>query len=217
MQTSKRWFRFLSFALIAFAVRAEIIDRIAITIGDRVITERQIVHEIRVAAFLNRETSDISATSKHAAAERLIKQEIIRREMESTHYPMPEKNEALPLEKQVIDLYGGEAPYTAALATSHLTRGDILEQLWWQLTTLRFIDFRFKPAIHIPEADIAAYYEQQVDKWKAQGQKDIPSLEQSHDSIEEIRADRRVDQALDSWIDEARKHANVRYREDAFQ
>jgi hypothetical protein len=217
MRIAKPWFRFLSFALIAFAVRAEIIDRIAITIGDRVITEQQIVHEIRVAAFLNRETPDISAASKHASAERLIKQELIRREMESTHYPLPEKSEAGPLEKQVIDLYGGEGPYTAAFTSNNLTRDDIRDQLWWQLTTLRFIDFRFKPAVHVPEADIAAYYEQQVDKWKAQGQKDIPSLEQSHDSMEEILAGRRVDQALDSWIDEARKHANVRYREDAFQ
>ena len=217
MLMSKPWLGALSFALLACALRAEIIDRIAITIGDHVITARQIAHEIRIAAFLNRETPDISAASKHAAADRLIKQELVRREMGSTHYPLPEKSEAGPLEKQVIDLYGGEAPYTAALASSHLTRGDILDQLWWQLTTLRFIDFRFKPAVHIPEADIAAYYEQEVDKWKAQGQKNIPSLEQSHDSIEETLADQRVDQALDSWLDEARKHANVKYRDEAFQ
>jgi hypothetical protein len=215
MRTS--WSRPLSFALLAFVLRGEIIDRIAVTIGGRVITEQQIAHEIRIAAFLNRETPDIFAASKHAAAERLIKQELIRREMESTHYPLPKNSEAGPLEKQVVDLYGGEAPYTAALASSHLTRDDIRDQLWWQLTTLRFIDFRFKPAIHIAEADIAAYYEQQVDKWKAQGQKDIPSLEQSHDSIEEIQAGQRVDQALDFWLDEARKHANVNYREGAFQ
>jgi len=216
MRMRNQWMGAVTLALLA-VTRAEIIDRIAITIGDHVITEQQIVHGIRVAAFLNREPPDISAASKHAAAERLIKQELIRREMESTHYPLPEKSEAEPLEKQVIDLYGGEAPYTAALASSHLARDDIRDQLWWQLTTLRFIDFRFKPAIHIPEADIAAYYEQEVAKWKAQGQKDIPALEQSHDSIEEILADQRVDQALDSWLDEARKHANVRYREDAFQ
>jgi hypothetical protein len=216
MRMSTSWSRFFLFALLAFALRAEIIDRIAITIGDHVITEQQIVHEIRVAAFLNRETPDISTASRHAGAERLIKQQLIRREMESTHYPEPEKSEAAPLEKQVIALYGGESPYAAALTSNNLTRGDILDELWWQLTTLRFIDFRFKPAIHIPEADIAAYYERQVDKWKAQGQKDIPSLEQSHDSFEEILAGQRVDQALDSWLDEARKHANVKYREDAF-
>ena len=46
------------------AAPAEILDRIAIAVGDRVITERQIVHEIRVAAFLNRETPEISSRNE---------------------------------------------------------------------------------------------------------------------------------------------------------
>lgn len=203
--------------LLAPAAPAEILDRIAIAVGDRVITERQIVHEIRVAAFLNRETPEVSAATKRAAAERLIKQELIRREMESTHYPLPEKTEADPLETQVIEQYGGEAKYTAALKSAELTRDDIREQLWWQLTTLRFIDYRFRPAVHVPDAAIASYYEGQVEKWKSQGQKDIPSLDQSRDSIERILTDERVDRALDSWLAEARKQSNVRYVEDAFQ
>ena len=113
--------------------------------------------------------------------------------MESTHYPLPEKTEADPLETQVIEQYGGEAKYTAALKSAELTRDDIREQLWWQLTTLRFIDYRFRPAVHVPDAAIASYYEGQVEKWKSQGQKDIPSLDQSRDSIERILTDERVD------------------------
>ncbi len=196
---------------------AEIVDRIAVTIDDRVVTEQQIVHEVRVAAFLNREKPDISPAAKRDAAERLIKQELIRREMEATHYPLPEKSEADALEKQIVDQYGGEAAYVAALATCALTRGEIREQLWWQLTTLRFIDYRFKPAVHVPDGAVESYYREQVEKWKAQGQKDIPSLEQSRDSIEQILTAQRVDQALDSWLAEARKRTNVRYREEAFQ
>jgi hypothetical protein len=204
-------------AVLASLAPAEILDRVAVTVGDRVITQQQIVHEIRVAAFLNRETPNISAASKRTAADHLVKQDLIRSEMQSTHYPLPDKSESGPLETQVIDQYAGEAKYLAALEASGLTRDDILEQLWWQLTTLRFIDYRFKPAVHIPQADISSYYQAQVEKWKAQGQKDIPTLEQSRDSIEEILTDERVDQALDSWMAEARKRVNVRYVEDAFQ
>ncbi|MGA2182407.1 MAG: hypothetical protein ABSH47_05200 [Bryobacteraceae bacterium] len=203
--------------LLASPGPAEIVDRIAVTIGDRVVTEQQIVHEIRVAAFLNREKPDVSAGAKRDAAERLIKQEVIRREMESTHYPIPEKNEADPLEKQIVEQYGGEATYTAALATYALTREEVREQVWWQLTTLRFIDYRFKPAVHVPETAIESYYRDQVEKWKAQGQKDIPSLEGSRDSIEQVLTAVRVDRALDSWLGEARKQLNIRYRKDAFE
>jgi hypothetical protein len=203
--------------LLAAAAPAEIVDRIAVTIGDRIITEQQIVHEIRVAAFLDREQPDISAAAKRVAAERLIKQELIRREMESTHYPMPEKSEAEPLEKQIVEQYGGKAAYRAALGTCALTREEVLEQLWWQLTTLRFIDYRFKPAVHLPEGAVESYYPEQVEKWKAQGEKNIPSLEESRDFIERILTAARVDQALDFWLDEARKRSNIRYRKEAFE
>lgn len=203
--------------LLAFTAPAEIIDRIAVTIGDRVITEQQVAHEIRVAAFLNNETADTSATTRRAAAERLIKQELVRREMESTHYPLPDKSDAVPLEKQIVDRYGDEAKYDAALAAHELTREDIREQLWWQLTTLRFIDFRFKPAVHVPRAAIESYYQEQVEKWRTQDQKNIPSLEDSRDSIEQILTAQQVDQSLDAWLNEARKQLNIAYRKDAFE
>jgi hypothetical protein len=207
---------FLAILLIS-AAPAEIIDRIAVTIGDRVITEQQLIHEIRIAAFLNRNTPDLSAAAKRAAAERLIKQELIRREMESTHYPMPEKGEADPLEQQIVGQYGGEAKYVAGLQEYELTRDDVHEELWWQLTTLRFIDYRFKPAVNVPRAAIESYYNQQVGKWKAQGQREIPSLADSHDSIERILTAEQVDHALDAWLGEARKQLNVSYRKDAFE
>ena len=204
--------------LLASPGPAEIVDRIAVTIGDRVVTEQQIVHEIRVGAFLNREKPDVSSAGvRRDAAERLIKQELIRREMEFTHYPMPEKSEEDPLEKQIVEQYGGEVTYTAALATYALTREEVREQLRWQLTTLRFIDYRFRLAVHVPEGAIERHYREQVEKWKAQGQKDIPSLEESRDSIEQILTAERVDHALDSWLAEARKQLNIRYRKDAFE
>ena len=203
--------------LLAVTLSPEILDRIAVTVGDRVITELQIVREVRVAAFLNGEKPDTSSASRRAAAERLVKQELMRREMQSTHYPLPGQSEAEPLEKQIVDEYGGEDKYLAALQASGLTRDDIRQQLWWQLTTLRFIEYRFRPAVHIPRADIESYYQEEVDKWKAQGQTNIPTLEQSHDSIEQILTDERVDRALDSWLTEEQKRADVRYLEDAFQ
>jgi len=204
-------------SLLLGTLHGEVIDRIAVTVGDRVISEQQVLHEIRVAAFLNRETANVSAATKRDAAERLVKQDLIRREMEETHYPLPEKGEADPLENQVIADYGGETTYMAALAASGLARGDVRDELWWQLTTLRFIDYRFRPAVHVPQNAIEAYYNQELEKWKAQGQKNIPSLEDSRDAIEKILTEEQVDQALDHWLTEQRRRLNVRYREEALQ
>ena len=203
--------------VLALVCPAEILDRIAVTVGDHVITEQQIVKEIRLAAFLNRAQPDLSVASKQAAAEQLIRQDLVRREMESTHYPLPEKSDADPLEKQIIDQYGGESTYTTALATYGLTRSEVHEQLWWQLATLRFIDYRFKPAVHVPAVAIESYYKEQVAKWTAEGQKNIPTLEDSRDSIEQILAAQRVDEALDAWLADTRKQLTIRYRKEAFE
>jgi len=203
--------------VLATPAPAEILDRIAVTVGDRVITEQQIVHEIRVAAFLNREKPNTSTEAKRAAAEQLIKQDLIRREMEATHYPLPEKSEADPLEKQIADQYAGDSAYNTALGAYDLTRDEIHEQLWWQLTTLRFIDYRFKPAVHVADTAVESYYHEQLKKWQAEGQTNIPSLEDSRDSIEQILSAQGVDQALDAWLGEARKQLDIRYRKDAFE
>jgi len=214
----RRWLTTITAAAaIAAGVHGEIIDRIAVTVGDHVISEQEIIHENQVAAFLNREKPDLSAKARRDAAGRLVKQQLIRQEMDETHYPMPAKSEADPLEKQVVAEYGGEAPYSAALASSGLTRDDVLDQLWWQLTILRFIDYRFRPAVHVPGEAVQAYYDQQVKTWKNEGRTDIPTLEESRDSIEKIITEERVDRALDTWLADETQRRNVRYREDAFQ
>jgi len=75
-------------AVAAWQASAEIIDRIAITVGSQVITVSQIDEEIRITAFLNREKLDITADAKKQAATRLIEQALVKREMDLSHYPL---------------------------------------------------------------------------------------------------------------------------------
>src|SRR5262245_9914320 len=62
--------------LLALSVtcQAEIIDRIAVVVGNGVITESQIIREIRLAAFLDGKPLDFSAESKRKTADRLVEQ-----------------------------------------------------------------------------------------------------------------------------------------------
>ena len=57
--------RYLAAILIAcLAVAAEIIDRIAVTVDNRVITESEIMRQIRITAFLNGKQPVFSAADK---------------------------------------------------------------------------------------------------------------------------------------------------------
>jgi len=204
---------FLLLAAGAGPVPAEIIDRIAVTAGNQVITESQIDEEIRITAFLNREKLDIDAESRKQAANRLIEQALVKREMDLSHYPSPQAEDASAALAGIKATYPGETEYAAALASYGITEADLTRRLLWQFTLLRFIEYRFRPGIQIPDADVQTYYRQQVSGWEQQGIKPIPTLEDSRDQIEEILTQKRIDQALDQWLASARKQAAVTYRD----
>ena len=67
----------------------EIIDRMAVSVGNQVITEGQIDEEIRLTAFLNHEQPGASVTERKKAAGRLIEQALIKRDMDLSRYPPP--------------------------------------------------------------------------------------------------------------------------------
>ena len=140
-----------------------------ITVGNQVITESQIDDEIRVTAFLNREKLDLSAEARKQAAGRLIEQALIKREMDLSHYPLPEPSDAGESLQSLKAMYSSEADFQNALQAYGITEDELTRRLWWQFTLLRFIDFRFRPGIQVPDADVQAYYQQQVSEWEQKG------------------------------------------------
>jgi hypothetical protein len=195
----------------------EIIDRIVITVANQVIAQSQIEDEIRVTAFLNREKVDLSAEARKQAAGRLIEQALVKREMDLSRYPLPELSDAGESLRSLKDMYPSETDFQNALRASGITVDELTRRLWWQLTLLRFIDYRFRPGIQIPAADVQAYYRRQVSEWEQKGTKPIPTFEESRDQIEEILTQRRIDQALEQWIEDTRKQVAITYLDPAFQ
>jgi peptidyl-prolyl cis-trans isomerase SurA len=203
------------FCILLSPLPAEIIDRIVITVGNQVVTQSQIDDEIRVTAFLNREAVDLTPAARSQAASRLIEQALIRREMDLSHYPLPELGDAGESLQSLKAMYSSETDFQNALQAGAITVDQLTRRLWWQLTLLRFIDYRFRPGIQIPAADVQAYYRQQVSEWEQKGTKPIPTLEESRDQIEEILTQQRIDQALEQWIQDTKKQVAIKYLDPA--
>ncbi len=197
--------------LLVAPASAEIIDRIAITVGNQVVTESQIDSEIRVTAFLNQENVDLSAAAKKEAASRMIEQALIKREMDLSRYPLPQLSDAAVSMQSIRAMYPSESEFDAALKMHGISADDLTQRLWWQLTLLRFIDYRFRPGIQIPATDVQAYYRRQVSDWRQKGTAPIPTLEESRDQIEEILTQQRIDQALDQWLKETQNQVPIVY------
>ena len=208
----------LACALISsVAARGEIIDRVAVSVGNQVITEDQIGEEIRVTAFLNHETPDLSPAQKRRAAERLIEQTLVRREIEFSKYPLPPMSDAQQAVDKIQAQFSDDSAFEQALAKCGLKEKDLLSHLWWQLTVLRFIDYRFRPGVQVKDADVQAFYDEEVEKWRQQGIEKIPTLEDSRARIEAIVEQQRVDQALDRWLGDTRTQVEIRYHAGAFE
>jgi hypothetical protein len=191
---------------------AEIIDRIALTIDKRAVTESEILRQIRVTAFLNNQEPDLSAANRRATADRLVEQLLIRRELEGSGYTIAPEASAANY-AQVKQRFKTAEEYAQALARYQIRDADIRKALEWQATLLEFVDVRFRPGVQIPPSEIREYYDAQV----AQSPGKLPPFDDAKADIEQILTSQRVDNALDRWLGQARTQTRIRYMQEVFR
>jgi len=209
--------RYLLYIVLLVACRAEIIDRVAVVVGKRVITESEILREVRLTAFLNGAPPDFSPSSRRRTAERLVEQRLIRNEMESNLYPIPAPDAVEQMAKDVQSKFPSPALYQQALQRAGITEEDLNAHLLRQLITLRFIEFRFRPGIQIGEDELNAYFNQRLapELRKAHPQGEF-SLDDYRAQVEQAVIGEIVDKASDTWLKGAREHTRIEFRAAAF-
>lgn len=201
----------------AAATRAEIIDRIAVTLDNEAITASEIDREIRLTAFLNGDALDFSPEARRKAAERLIEQRLIRREIELGRYAEPAPSELEPLLKQLqAQRFQAAQQYRDALAQYSITEAELKAHLLWQATLLRFLDLRFGAGVQVSEEEIRQYFDRQAPA--PQGNADSSrKLDEQRDAIRQKLTEAQIDKQMDEWLKETRKRARIEFRPDAFR
>jgi hypothetical protein len=203
------------------AVYAQVIDRIAVVVGDTVITETEVEQEARLEAFLNGTPLNLDAATKKTAAERLVDQQLIRNEMKVGAYPEPtpaEVDDMLRNLKQ--EKFGGsDGAMRASLSKYGITEEQLRQHLAWQLAAIRFTDMRFSPALAgIPAAAPPAPSSSGPDKSTQRGLARRPETsEQDGANRESAVPAGDVDQQLDAWLKQARAGTKIQFKQGAFQ
>jgi hypothetical protein len=209
---------FLS-TLLTPSPRAEVIDRIAVTLDNQIIAESEVAREIRLIAFLNGDPLDFSPEARRKAADRLVEQKLIRREIELGRYLEPSKEEVAAMMKQIqAQKFRGPEDYRQALDKYDVSESDLNAHLLWQLTLLRFIDARFRPGVQVSDEEIRAYFDRE--QRKLEGTADPgkqPRFEDFRDQIAETLINQFVDQQLDDWMAAARKRTRIVFHPEAFK
>lgn len=197
--------------LAVLCARAEIIDRVAVSVGNSVITASDLDRAIRVTAFLNGVAPDFSPENKRATTDRLIEQKLIERELQTSRYPVPEASAAQPVYDALM-----KTRDPSTLANYGITEQEVKNALLWQLTLLRFIEVRFRPGAQVSDQDIEDYFDKVVKPAAQAAHPGQPvSLQDYRGKIEETLTGQRTDSEVDNWLKEARKRTEIVVHEEA--
>jgi peptidyl-prolyl cis-trans isomerase SurA len=205
--------------LMALAARAEVIDRIAITVGSRVITESDILREVRLAAFFNQAEADLSPLAKRQAAGRLVERALIEMEMEAGQYEFPDVSEATPaLETMKKDRSPNAGAWPGALSKYRLVEEDVRRRLLEQLALESFIDERFGPAVQVSDDEMREYYAKRfVPAWEAGPKGAAPPFEEVRGEIGQILRAQRADELLNNWLKESRGRIRIEFKDETLR
>lgn len=192
---------------------AVVIDQVAIVIGNSIIKDSDIDRDLRVTEFLNGDRLDVSNAARKKAASRLINQVFIRREIEVGDYPNATLEETdQQLERMERQRFKTQAAFEAALKSYGVAEIDLRTQVQWQLTILKFIDIRFKPAVLVTDEQIEKYYNEHAAAL-AREHPGKSSLDEVRGEIRDILAGQEENREFFSWLDEQRKDAKIQYLE----
>jgi len=202
----------LSAALFA---RAETLDRIAVTVGRHVVSEQDVMQDIRISAFIDRKQPAFSPEQKRKAADRLIDQYLVLQDAALTRTPLPSAADVAAILEPIKARYASDQEYRSALAQARITDAELADHLLAGLRMLRYTDLRFRPEVEISDDALHAYY----DKLAASaGNSSTPTtFEASRNDIEKLLTEQQTMQALDRWLTMARGETSIVYHEAAFK
>jgi len=205
---TRRWLVAILVLLVAMSGGAETLDRIAVTVGRHVISQHDILQDLRIAAFIDGKAPDFSADQKRKAAERLVDQYLVLEDATETRVPPPPAADVAGLLTPIKARYTSDQEYRTALAQAQVGEAELSAQLLAGLRMLRYTDLRFRPEVQLSEETLRAYYNKM---------KPPQTFEASLGDIEKLLTDQQTMQALDRWLEMARSEIAIVYREGAFK
>jgi hypothetical protein len=180
-----------------------VVDRIAVVVGKNVITESELLQDLRITEFLNQQPLDLSSSKRRDAAEKMVDQQFLRKEMETSHFAMPDASRA---DTMLADFrrehFANEAAFHAALQRYGITEAELKQRLLWQLAVIQFTDVRFRPELPPPPPPNV----QTANRMRAGAPP--PASDQRGQTVDEV---------MDQWLKQERSSTRIVFKQEAFQ
>jgi len=217
--------RMIAAIVLSVLALGAIADRVAVVVGNDVITESEVLDEVRLTEFQNGKLLDLGPTERRAAAERLVDQQLIRHEMEIAQFPQPAPSEAEALVSAFRQRFPTDEAFRAALERHEITELQLAQHLLWQLAVIRFTDLRFRSLApssgNVGPSSPAEAEASPVPALQGSGEPS-PGRQFSGSSTPSLGAtsggnEARVDRQMESWLKEQRSQTRIQFKKEAFE
>ena len=195
-------------------LRAEIVDRIAAVVGDRVIPRSAALAEARYQAFLSGQEpppEDLDQASLEKIVSQLADQILLEQARAISPFAPSESEETYRRLEEIRKRFPSPQAYQNALARYRLTESEVRQRLSREIDLLAFIDFRLRPQVRLDPSQVESYYrETLLPELRRQGQRQEPPLAEVQGRIEEILAQREMNRLLEEWLKDLHSRTKVK-------
>lgn len=183
---------------------SETVDGIAARIEDDIITESELRE---LAAF--QQVVDGKAKSRAELIQELADEWITRGEADAAKFPPPSAADIDNAHAQLAMQFGGAKNFDSRCAAAGLNEAAVRRMLAQQLYLSRFLDYRFRPAAQVDDAQVEMYYRDEfAPQLKARGEQ-VQPLESVEDTIREVLVQREITRRANDWLEETRGRLQI--------
>jgi SurA-like N-terminal domain len=201
---------------------SEVLDRVVAVVGGRPILASEWDDVVRYECLLNQcGLAGITTAERQATLRRMIDQRLIEQEMKMED-PHPVSAEEVSrkmgeLKAQIlrnrISTSGMESlEWKAVLSQYGFTPEEVEDQVTHELSVLRFVDRRFRPAIQIEPAEIERYYRETLMPQLEKAGAPDPPLAAVAAQIRELLTQKVLNEQLSAWLQTLRQQGRIQMR-----
>jgi hypothetical protein len=204
-----------SIALLAsLAFAGEIVDRIVATVNGHIILQSDWEDALCYEAFVaGRPLDQITTDDRKGALDRLIDQELLREQMQSSDFQHASEADVDARVAEVRNQYPGagtNSAWQALLVRYGLTEAELNQRVALELDVLRLVDARLRPSVQIDSNSIESYYNQQLlPELRQRGAREVP-LSEVTPKIRELLTQQKMNQLLTAWLQNLRASSEIR-------
>lgn len=183
---------------------AQTVDGIAARIEDDIITES----EVRELAGFQQLVDGKSKTRNEVIRE-LADQSMVHGEAALAAFPLASHEDIDRAYAEFVKQFPSPQEFQARCAAVGVSESAVRRILAQQLFLSRFLDYRFRPAAQVDDAQVEKFYKEEfVPQLTAKNQA-VPPLEDVEDTIREVLVQRAINDRAAKWLDETRENLKL--------